>query len=85
MLMKDPDFILMREDIYGNQEQFDETFTFAFKNYINGDWDIAYSELKKCLDLLPTDGPTKTLIHYIESYGCQSPDDWEGYRKLTSK
>ena len=85
MLIKDPDFIIMRQDVYGNQAQFDETFSIAFKNYINGEWEIAHLELKKCLELVPTDGPTKTLIHYIESYGCQAPDDWEGYRKLTSK
>lgn len=61
------------------------TFAEGFREYIQGEWEVAYHVFEKCLELNPKDGPTKTLMHYIEDYNLQAPDDWEGYRKLTSK
>lgn len=85
ILVRDKDFIKMREDKRGNQAEFDETYERAFQQYIDGTWMEAYDTLQECSILNPSDGPTKTLIHFIESNNRQAPDDWEGYRKLTSK
>ena len=84
IIHNDPEFIAMRT--FGPlQEEFDASFEEAFQMYVKGDWPAANGLLSKCLELNPRDGPSKTMRHYIESFGVQAPDDWEGYRKLTSK
>jgi len=31
------------------------------------------------------DGPSKVLINYIKNRDMTAPDDWQGFRPLTSK
>ncbi len=66
-------------------EEFDQTFSSAFDQYVTGDWEECNRLLNVCKELNPRDGPTKTLQHYMQMNNCRAPDDWEGYRKLTSK
>jgi hypothetical protein len=34
---------------------------------------------------LQDDGPTTTLLEYMEKFDFQAPADWSGYRSLDSK
>jgi len=60
-------------------------FDSGFKNYISGNWRKAKGYFIKCMIAFENDGPVKTLYDYMESYGFISPDDWKGYRNLSSK
>jgi hypothetical protein len=31
------------------------------------------------------DGPSKTLLNYMQQFDFDAPDDWKGYRELTDK
>ena len=66
-----------------------EVFLMCFKkgydNYIKGNWNKAYSLLKQALFIDWNDGPTNALIKYIEKFNCKAPEDWKGYRALSSK
>jgi class 3 adenylate cyclase len=64
---------------------FHEKFREGFNHYISGKWEDAFSKFRDALFLDPTDGPTKTLFNYIKSKGKKAPDNWSGYRELTSK
>jgi hypothetical protein len=66
-------------------EAFLQYFDEGYTQYINGDWEEAYRELKNALFLDNTDGPTKTLMKYIKRFNKVAPDDWDGFRKLESK
>lgn len=85
LLTEDADFKTMRQDIRGNQAEFDATYAEAFRQYVEGDWMESHRLLETCMELNPKDGPTKTLMHYIESFNIQSPESWKGFRELTSK
>ena len=54
-----------------------------------GNWSEAYDIFIKTRDMLNkdgyTDGPSKVLINYISNRDKTAPDDWQGYRPLTSK
>ena len=39
----------------------------------------------KALEMSPEDGPSKTLKEILESYDKKAPEDWKGFRALTSK
>ena len=66
-----------------------EVFLMCFKkgydNYIKGNWNKAYSLLKQALFIDWNDGPTNSLINYIEQNNKKAPQDWKGYRSLLSK
>jgi class 3 adenylate cyclase len=58
----------------------------AFSLYLSGsDWRQAADVMQKCLEILPRDEPAKVLLRVIENRGGKAPEDWPGYRALTSK
>lgn len=64
---------------------FYDKFREGFKNYVEGKWDSAYKFFKDAYYLDPSDGPTKTLLNFIKSRNKTAPENWKGYRELTSK
>jgi class 3 adenylate cyclase len=65
---------------------FHDKFRKGFKHYIDGDWDLAYRELRFADFIVDsTDGPTKVLLNFIEEHGIKKPDGWNGVHILTSK
>ena len=66
-------------------EVFLTCFKKGYDNYIKGNWNKAHSLLKQALFVDWNDGPTNALIKYIEKFNCKAPDDWKGYRALSSK
>jgi class 3 adenylate cyclase len=64
---------------------FYEKFREGFNNYISGNWEKSYKLFKDAIFLDPNDGPTKTLMNFIKKNNKKAPDNWKGYRELTSK
>jgi class 3 adenylate cyclase len=60
-------------------------FQEGYEDYIAGRWSDCAEKLRQALLLLPQDGPTMTLLSYIESRNCTAPAHWAGFRELTEK
>jgi class 3 adenylate cyclase len=73
--------------ILNNQKSslFYTNFEESLSHYIDGEWEEAASFLYRALYLDNTDGPTKTILEYMKKLKYKAPDDWDGYRVLTSK
>ena len=75
-------------DIVGLQQhiqEFNPIFRQAFKSYIAGDWQTAYENIERCLELWENDGPTKALQMYMSYFQFMVPDTWNGYRDIDEK
>ena len=79
----DPDFIELRKYV---DPEFETLFAKAYKQYISGDWESASQNIEELLDMRPDDGPTINLnkVVNVQNLG-QAPENWKGYRALTSK
>ena len=63
----------------------EKLFNKAYQQYKQGDWPAATESFNKCMTMRPDDGPTKTLMNVINNHNGLAPQDWKGYRALTSK
>jgi hypothetical protein len=90
----DEDIVQMRE-LYS--PEFFRRFATAYRNYETGNWRVARDLLFTCYYAprsnvgakpwvpeleWPSDGPTKTLLKYMEKSNFRAPRDWAGYRYL---
>jgi len=85
-IKKDQDFADLRRNF---NKQFEANWKEAYASYISGDWARAHKMFKEGQEMVPEDGPSKTLIKVIERM-CISPEykaplDWQGWRALTEK
>ena len=64
---------------------FYNNFEEGLSHYIDGEWEEAAAFLYRALYLDNSDGPTKTILEYMKKLKYKAPDDWDGYRVLTSK
>ena len=62
-----------------------ECFNKGYYYYIQGQWELAHTLLKEALYIDWTDGPTNSLLKFIENNNNKAPDDWKGYRALNAK
>mmetsp|Transcript_4206 Transcript_4206/g.8486 ORF Transcript_4206/g.8486 Transcript_4206/m.8486 type:complete len:833 (+) Transcript_4206:135-2633(+) len=73
----------------GIQKEFDLEFKRIFEEgidfYIKGDWEQARNRIDKCLGIYGGDGPCNCLSRVMDREGGKAPDDWRGFRELTSK
>jgi len=72
-------------DIVGLQQhimEFSPIFRAAFKSYISGDWNQAYDQIERCLELWEDDGPTKSIQLYMSYYQFMVPSDWANHRNI---
>ncbi|CAE7537306.1 cya [Symbiodinium microadriaticum] len=71
--------------------EFLEAFRTGLELYLQGDWLIARDHLEKADSLMAQvpnmkgDGPSQTLLRYMDAHGWQAPSSWKGFRPLTSK
>ena len=70
---------------HNKSELFYNCFYDGFNDYIDGEWKEAAQFLEKARYLDKSDGPTKTILDYIKSLNLEPPNNWDGYRVLTSK
>uniref|UniRef100_A0A0G4FMQ5 Guanylate cyclase domain-containing protein n=1 Tax=Chromera velia CCMP2878 TaxID=1169474 RepID=A0A0G4FMQ5_9ALVE len=83
MFDSDPDLIEMREHV---TEKFMSTFRKGYALYEAGEWQQARDVLEKAKKMLEEeDGPSCTLLDYMETFQFQAPGAWEGFRALTEK
>lgn len=78
-LWNDEDIRIMQEPY---TVRFYEEWRKGFKNYLEGNWEAALQELTGARALAPgaTDGPTESLIKFIEEHNAKAPENWAGYR-----
>jgi class 3 adenylate cyclase len=86
---KDYDMITLRNHL---PVGFKETFNEGLELYLQGDWATARGFFEKAsqqMSQIPFfekgDGPSNTLLRYMENHGWQAPSSWKGFRPLTSK
>jgi len=83
---QDADLLALRSHIF---QEFVDTFNEGVSSYLIGDWSTARIFLEASNKLMvPTfgcDGPSKTLLEYMETRNWTAPNDWAGFRPLTSK
>jgi class 3 adenylate cyclase len=63
-------------------EEFFEAHAQAMKMYLDGKWNDAHSLFKNVLKIRDADGPSKSIIAYMEENNFQAPQDWKGIRPL---
>jgi len=82
----DSDFSDLRKNF---NKEFNVNWKLAYAAYIDGEWSTAHRLLKDGQNLVPEDGPTKTILKVIENNcirpGYNAPEDWPGWRALTDK
>ncbi len=82
------DALWLDEDLRIMQQQFTSKFyeewNKGFKSYLDGRWDDALAELNLTMSLAPGgfDGPSDSLIKFIEGHNCKAPENWEGFREF---
>jgi adenylate cyclase len=54
-------------------------------HYRVAEWNAAEKALQATLELMPNDGPTKTLLTRIAQFRQVAPKDWSGVWSMTSK
>ena len=85
MLSRDADIARMREP-YEFNEDFTELCNEGYSLYIEGRFSEACHKLKLALREIPEDGPTRTLIDFMEGEdGQHASMCWKGFRELQEK
>ena len=86
---KDPDLLNLREHI---NDKFLDIFRQGLEKYLEGKWSEATTLLlqsnQMMKDMVPHfdgDGPSLTLLEYMEERNFIAPSNWKGFRPLTSK
>mmetsp|Transcript_31950 Transcript_31950/g.56407 ORF Transcript_31950/g.56407 Transcript_31950/m.56407 type:complete len:1044 (-) Transcript_31950:87-3218(-) len=90
----DEDLMLMRQPY---MPEFFRRFATAYRNYETGSWKVARDLLYTChytprincgkIPVMadvdwPEDGPTNTLLKFMQQANYRAPADWPGYREL---
>jgi hypothetical protein len=79
LFVRDMDIVMIQRSLI---PEFIDRFTKGYNAYIKGEWEQAYSHLKRCYELRPLDGPNNALLKVIQESNCSAPEGWPGYREL---
>ncbi|PFH38720.1 adenylate and guanylate cyclase catalytic domain-containing protein [Besnoitia besnoiti] len=82
MFMVDQDIAMMQRGI---TVEFQAMWRQALENYLRGEWNKAEEFARKCLMMMPDDGPSSHLLSFLKSFDGVPPADWQGYRHLKMK
>ncbi len=87
---QDYDMLTLRK--HATDPEFLNIFKEGVALYLAGDWKgakvlLARSDLymRECVPELDGDGPSQTLLRYMENQNFEPPKSWQGFRPLTSK
>ena len=73
-------------DVDDLAKKMNEHYATGLHAYHNQDWDKAILSFKAALDILPDDGPSKTMIHRCNEYKADPPaKNWNGSYTVTTK
>jgi hypothetical protein len=83
----DPDLVQLRSMA---TPEFLRTYRTGLEYYLGGDWLKAKDFLTQTDQMMNEsdtngDGPSQTLLSYMQARDWKCPSDWDGYRPLTSK
>ena len=80
-LWVDEDWRILKETY---RKQFYNVWEIGFKSYLEGNWSEALQKLKQAKELGPYnfDGPSQSLIKFIELNNGKAPQDWNGFREF---
>ena len=81
MFTLDSDIVSLQSHIH----EFNPIFRQAFKTYISGDWNHAYDNIDRALELLDNDGPTRAMQRYMAYFRFQTHEEWNGFRDIDKK
>mmetsp|Transcript_6711 Transcript_6711/g.11917 ORF Transcript_6711/g.11917 Transcript_6711/m.11917 type:complete len:797 (-) Transcript_6711:377-2767(-) len=79
LFVRDMDIVMIQRSLI---PEFVERFSKGYEAYIKGEWEQAYTHLKRCYELRPLDGPNNSLLKVIQESNCTAPEGWAGYREL---
>ncbi|KFG31685.1 adenylate and guanylate cyclase catalytic domain-containing protein [Toxoplasma gondii RUB] len=79
MFVVDADISTLQE---GFSDQLYTEYRAAFCKYIEGEWGEASEGFKRCLEILPGDGPSTALLDFMKRTDFKAPENWRGYRIL---
>ncbi|PFH34891.1 adenylate and guanylate cyclase catalytic domain-containing protein [Besnoitia besnoiti] len=80
MFVVDADIITLQE---GFSDQLYAEYRAAFCKYVEGEWGEASEGFKRCLEILPGDGPSTALLDFMKTTDFKAPENWKGYRVLS--
>lgn len=71
-------------------DAFQKTYCQGLDHYLSGNWEAAKEFLSDADAMMKDgdmggDGPSRTLLSYMKARNWKCPEDWNGYRPLTSK
>jgi len=72
---------LMDPNIIAHKQHFER----GFSEYLEGKWGAAQLSFEECQKHIESDGPTTTLLRFMQSHEYIAPADWSGYRSLVAK
>lgn len=78
---------------WGATTPFLQRFEQGFELYSNGQWAQAKTVLEEtkvmrkhpCSGAVVVDGPSSTLLSFIDQHSSIAPQSWAGFRELTEK
>jgi len=87
---QDYDLLTLRK--HATDPEFLTMFKEGVALYLAGDWQgakvlLSKSDLwmRECVPVLGGDGPSQTLLNYMENQNFEAPKKWAGFRPLTAK
>ena len=78
----DPAIAQLQADL---PSELEPRFSRAMTAYQAGDWSTARTTFESVLEVMPNDGPTKTLLDFMRQSDFIAPVDWNGVRELIEK
>jgi hypothetical protein len=64
-------------------EEFFQVFQMGYMNYVEGEWHVAQEQLARARQILGgPDGPSESLLSFMQGFMHEAPADWKGYRDL---
>mmetsp|Transcript_18182 Transcript_18182/g.32588 ORF Transcript_18182/g.32588 Transcript_18182/m.32588 type:complete len:831 (-) Transcript_18182:1201-3693(-) len=78
MFTLDSDIVVLQRQLH--QISFFEDFRSAYAAYMSGEWTEAITLLEEGLKRRSEDGPSLSLLRYMQSTAGKPPEDWPRYR-----
>jgi hypothetical protein len=78
----DPAIDSLQEDL---SSDFVSMFSQGMNAYLAGEWAAAKVHFEAAQKIVPTDGPTRTLLDYLQKCAYVKPVDWDGCREFVEK
>jgi class 3 adenylate cyclase len=83
------DFFIDDEDLFSMRSSANPDFYVvwdrALQMYTEGNWREAKELFNQCMAIKAKDGPSQTLMRYMEEHNFEAPGGWTGFRALTEK